>query len=103
MLSGGGSQSRAVRDQQEPHVGLQDVGGGPGVSGVWRWGCSYRTQGSRQNKASSDTQGDKPSRVPGLRGFPGRGAFGAKAGKVLGNQYASVTPPVIGHSTGDSS
>lgn len=35
----------------------------------------------------------------GLRGFPGRGAFGAKAGKVLGNQYESVTPPVTGGSS----
>lgn len=33
MLSGGGSQSRVVRDKQEPHVELQDMGGGPW--GIW--------------------------------------------------------------------
>lgn len=35
----------------------------------------------------------------GLRGFPGCGAFSAKAGKVLGDQYESVTVPVTGDST----
>ena len=33
VLSGGGSQSRVVRDKQEPHVELQDMGGGPW--GIW--------------------------------------------------------------------
>lgn len=65
---------------------LQDMGGGPGVSGVWRRGCSYGTQGWRQNKASSDTQGDEshPGCL-GLEGFPGRVAFCAKAGKSSAN------------------
>ena len=99
MLSGGGSQSRVVRDKQEPHVELQDMGGGPW--GIW----SVEVGLQLWDKAGGRTRLHLIHRVMshpgclGLRGFPGRGAFGAKAGKVLGNQYESVTPPVTGGSS----
>ena len=45
MLSGGGSQSRAVRDKQEPHVELQDGGGG--LWGIWSVEVGLQLQDTR--------------------------------------------------------
>lgn len=95
MLSGGGSWSRVVRDKQELHVGWRDVGVGPwGV-----WSVEVRLQGHKAGGRRGLPVIHRVTNHPGclgLRGFPGRGAFSAKAGKALGNQCESVTLPVTG-------
>lgn len=98
MLSGGGSRSRVVRDEQELHVEPRDVRVGPW--GVWsvEVGLQGHKAGGRAGLHVIHRVTNHPGCL-GLRGFPGRGAVSAKAGKVLGNQYESATLPV----TGDSS
>ena len=75
--------------------GAQDVGVGPWAVWSVEVGLQGHKAGGRRGLPVIHRVTSHPGCL-GLRGFPGRGAFSAKAGKALGNQYGSVTLPVTG-------